>query len=111
MIADLRRAVDAGGVAGRTDFHEGLFTRRRHIRRRARRRRRHDRQRRVVLAGDGDMRKGRDVRLHFFQMQRFEQHLFALGVGAYRARNTEQHDREHDEDAQHHTEGIEEVSI
>lgn len=89
MIANLRRAVDAGGVAGGTDFHESLFTRSRHIRSRPRRRRRHDRQRRVVLTGDGDTGKGRDVRLHLFQMQRVEQYTLALGIGANRARNAE----------------------
>ena len=111
MIADLRRAVDARRVASRTDFLEGLLARGRHIRSRPGRRRSHDGQRRVVLTRDGDMREGRDVLLHLFQVQRVQQHPFALGIGADRARNAEQNDREQDEDAQHHTEGIEEVSI
>ena len=69
------------------------------------------RQRAIVLARDGLVRERRDVVLHVLEIQRVQQHVASLSVPADGARHSEQNDRENDEDAQHHAEGIEEMGI
>ena len=98
-------------MAGRTNLCERLFDPWSAHPPPPARRRRHNGQRRIILARDGDLRERRDVLLHFFEVQRVQQHVFRLSIRADRARDTEQNDRENDEDTQHHTEGIEEVRI
>jgi hypothetical protein len=44
-------------------------------------------------------------------MQWIQQHMLALSILAHGARDGEQHDRKENEDAEYHTEGIEELSI
>ncbi len=57
------------------------------------------------------MRKRLDILLHLLEVQRVQQYIPALSVGADGTRHPEQNDGEENEYAQHQTEGIEEVGI
>jgi hypothetical protein len=66
---------------------------------------------RIVVPGDGDVRKGFRICSHVSDGERILEDVALLDIGADGAREGEKDDREGDQEAEHHAEGIEELGI
>ena len=115
LVADLGCAGDAGAVAGAAHLLEHLSAvlgRRGRARRTARRRGLAlDRQRGIVLAGNGHLARRLQTRGHFLVVVGFLHHLLVLRVAGDDACEREDANRDQDQQPEHQAEDIDEVGV
>ena len=112
MIADFRRPIDAGRMAGRTYLSECLFSVGRRVsRRRTARWRARRRQGRIVFTRNGNLRKWRYVPLNIREAQGLLEHSLALVRFPDSVSVCKQDNGKSGEETDYHAKGIEEVRI